>query len=119
MQRNNVSTSRPTHLFIREGDGTGHAYEWYNHFLSSSPSFSSNVVAMSTSTLTGVCMTSNSFLESVHEDCDCPFLGDLIAGKKSNTILTLKVKKINRLAQKTNDVPCWIQHIIIPLGGYC
>ena len=31
---------------------------------------------MSTSSLTGVCMTSNSHQESVHEDYDCPFFGD-------------------------------------------
>ena len=45
----------------------------------------------------------------------------VIAGKKSNTILTLKVKvkKIIGLAQKTNGVLCWMFHFIIPLGGYC
>ena len=37
-------------------------------FLSFSLSLSSNVVAMSTSRLTGVCMTSISYQESAHED---------------------------------------------------
>ena len=42
--------------------------------LSVSPSFSSFVVAMSTSRPTGVCMTNNSYQESDLEDYDCPFL---------------------------------------------
>ena len=44
--------------------------------LSVSPSFSSSVVTMSTSRLTGVCMTNNSYQESVLKDYDCPFLED-------------------------------------------
>ena len=48
-------------------------------------------------------------------------LETIIAGKKGNTILTLKVevKKMIGLSQKTNGVLRWIYHIIISLGGYC
>ena len=46
-------------------------------FLSVSPSFSSSVVTMSTSRLTGVCMTNNSYHKSVLKDYDCPFLQEL------------------------------------------
>ena len=69
-------------------------------FLSISPAFSSSVVAMSTSRLTGVCMTSNSYQESVHEGYDSPFFGGSHCREESNTILTLKVKvkKVNGLA---------------------
>ena len=45
-------------------------------FLSVSPSFSSSVVAMSTSRLPDVCMTNNSYQESDLEDYACPFLED-------------------------------------------
>ena len=45
-------------------------------FLCVSPSFSSSVLTMLTSRLTGVCMTNNSYQQSVLEDNDCPFLED-------------------------------------------
>ena len=84
-------------------------------FLSVSPSFSSSAVTMSTSKLTGVCMTNSSYQKSVLKDHDCPFLEDFHARKKHNTILTLKVKTMDGMAQKTNGVLCWIPNNIISL----
>ena len=54
----------------------GHAHECCNHFSQYLTFLSSSVVAMSTSRPTGVCTTSNSYQESVHENYDCPFLGN-------------------------------------------
>ena len=80
-------------------------------FLSVSPSFSRSVVTMSTSKLTGVCMTNMSYQEPTLEDC--------YRKKKSNTILNLKVKTMNGRVQRTIGVLCWINHIIMPLGRSC
>ena len=58
-------------------------------FLSVSPSISCNVVTMSTSRLTGVCMINNSYQESVLKDYDRALLEDFHCKKQDNTILTL------------------------------
>ena len=73
---NNVCICRLTQLFLHEDDDIGHAHVCCNHFLSVSPSFSSSVVPMSISRLTGFCITNNSYQESILEDYDCPFLDD-------------------------------------------
>ena len=76
--------------------------------------FSSIVVAMTTSRLTGVCMTSNDAPGISSWRLRLPILRRLIEGKKGTTILTLKVKvkTVTGLAQRTNGVVCSIYHII-------
>ena len=88
-------------------------------FLSVSPSFSSSVLTMLTSRLTGVCMTNNSYQDQFLKITIARSLKTFIARKKGITILTFKVKTMNGLALKTNGVLCWIHHITIPLDRYC
>ena len=68
--------------------------------------FSSSVVAMTRSRLTGVCMTSNDVPGISSWRLRLPILRRLIEGKKGTTILTLKVKvkTVTGLAQRTNGV---------------
>ena len=74
-------------------------------FLIISPSFSSSVVTMSTSRLTGVCMktirTKNHFLKITMAH----FLKTLIARKKSNAILTVRVKEDERPGTENQKCP--------------
>ena len=76
-------------------------------FLSVSPSFSPSVVTMSTSTYTGVCMTNNSYQNQFLKITIAQFLKIIIARKKNNAILNLKVKTMDGLVQRTIGVLCW------------
>ena len=67
--------------------------------LSASPTFSSSVVTMSTSRLTGVCMTNNSYQESVLEDYDGLFLEDFHV---KNGVICHDIFKNNMLVMRSS-----------------
>ena len=81
--------------------------------------FSSSVVAMSTSRLTGVCMTSNSYQGRSLEDHDCPFFGDSLQRRRVIRLWPGNCRRCMAWHREPTVSSVRIYRIIISLGRYC